>query len=503
MSSNNNNKQQQQQQASHINPFYIDPGERLELEWEGDDEWDDEYEAEGLINNNCVVAANSNQRQSSSAAAAAKKKAAASFGNNKRQLPHVKGVRLSRGQKRWMCIVGFFVLVIFFILSSTSKNSSNNHYDDYNIHNNNNGNDASGAETDYVPKDKSNDENGASTAMNDDDTSNSVDEDSSKASTSSASKKPPPSSPLPGGNSEQQASSLSNVHRVVLLGERQTGVDAFQTHWSTCFPTRNFTTTLTRKTTWFQDLSQPAPSLSLAPHERILFVLLVRNPYTWVEAMRGHPMHMSAHVNQTDTHRQALSWKDFVDRPWMPLTSDIETDTTEAANTLCQLGFAPNQVVPCHIPDSADRDDAHPPDIYELKPASTGGTTTDMDMKSLAFASILELRAAKLRHFVYDLPRAYQGFDLMATPLTPTSTVSSSLIDNNVLIIHYEDDLVQSMQKLEQVTGWSPVHHCRQAKRLPPSVVMENLDPDYIQFLSQTQWLDWELEAQLGYQKVL
>jgi hypothetical protein len=495
MSTNNNNKQQAAAAATttkHLNPFYIDPGELQQLEWEGDYEWDDEYEAEGLLRNTQDV---ENNHHSATTAASKKNDSASSYNkNNRHQLPppHVKGVgrALGRGghQKRWICIVGFFALAIFFILSSTNSNTNKNNDTDTDSNSDGGGEASNKVEQDEFNKSKKNKKNNP----DDDDTT--------------------PTATIPGAaaaannekNNENEPSALSYVHRVVLLGERQTGVDAFKNHWSSCFPTRNFTTFLTRKTYWFQDLSHPPADVN-SDEERILFVLFVRNPYTWVEAMRGHPLHMSAHVNQTT--QRALSWKDFVTQPWTPLTPTAETETAETGT--CQLDFAPNQVLPCHVPTD-NLDDAHPPDIYELKAAAatapgTTITTPNDANDNLAFASILELRAAKLKHFVYDLPRAYQGFNLMATPLQTSATILPSLIDNNVLIIHYEDDLVLSMQKLEQVTGWQPVEHCHQAKRFPPSITLENLDRDYIQFLSndETTWLEWELEAQIGYQKVV
>jgi hypothetical protein len=516
--STNKNKNDQQQAAAgaaHINPFYIDPGE-LEQEWQGDYEWEDEYEAEGLLLNNDnnehhqhhpSQSRSSSPRQSSSVNSKKKDSRA-----NNRQQHHVKGVRLSRGQKRWICIVGFFALLIFFILSSTDKSSNNktnndtsssNDVDNINHNNNDNGVETTAkpnGQTDSLSKDGESHDNN-SPATNDDD----------------AVVHEPEGGEGNNNNDDygNEPASSSYVHRVVLLGERQTGVDAFRKLWADCFPTRNFTTTLTRKTYWSQDLTQPPPDIiNNKDKERILFVLLVRNPYTWVEAMRTHPLYMSAHVNQT-THR-ALSWQDFVTRPWIPLTTTETDATVESTTTKCQLDFAPNQVMPCHLPDTSTADDAHPADVYELKPAiggsvvDSGGGSSDTDnMNDLAFANILALRAAKLQHFISNLPQAYQHFGLMATlplksstmPLkTPTTT---SLIDNNVLIIHYEDDLVLSMQKLEQVTGWQPVETCHQAKRFPPSITLENLDPEYIRYLSQDSdtGLYWELEALIGYQK--
>jgi hypothetical protein len=532
MTTNNNSNRSQQKQAAatvaHINPFYIDPGE-LEKDWqqgEDDYEWEDEYEAEGLMRNSISNDAengsqhehnrsrSSSPRGSSFAASKKKDSSRASASKNSRQqqlqLPHVKGVRLGRGQKRWICIIGFFALVIFFILSSTDSNSDTNNNDTNtaDIHNHNNNGDGETAEAKSSIDENQHDNNNIN---NNDADMNTIDD--------AVDDEPPPGGSYNNNNNNNNEPSVSYVHRVVMLGERQTGVDAFRKHWADCFPNRNFTTYLTRKTFWFQDLTHPPEAIvaaSKSPYnERILFVLLVRNPYTWVESMRGHPLYMSAHVNQT-THK-ALSWQDFVTRPWMPLTSNNIESSTDNNNiaatttTPCQLDFAPNQVLPCHVSEDNNVDDAHPADVYELKPAVAGGVDgDDVGGGDLVFANILALRAAKLQHFISDLPRAYQNFDLMATlPLKsskrpPMQETSTSLIDNNVLIVHYEDDLVLSMQKLEQVTGWKPLEACRQAKRFPPSITLENLDPEYIQFLSQDSddtGLYWELETLIGYQK--
>lgn len=142
----------------------------------------------------------------------------------------------------------------------------------------------------------------------------------------------PPNEDTSSSNDEAKQPSLPYPDRVVFLGERHSGVDFYQSKFQECFPNQvPLDNVLTRETTWFQD--EPAPSKN---GEKWLFILVVRDPYTWVEAMRTHPpfRHMPDHqpVPIADSQRQPLDWKTFLEKPWTT-TSSTNTDSTTPSSS--------------------------------------------------------------------------------------------------------------------------------------------------------------------------
>ena len=122
-----------------------------------------------------------------------------------------------------------------------------------------------------------------------------------------------------------------------------------------------------------------------------------------------------------------------------------------------------------------DDDDLYSP-VYELNP-STGQ----------AFGSILELRAAKLRHYYRTLGEWWK--DYLVAP---------------VVLLHYEHTVWASLERVFSITGWthntsSP--ECHNLNVRPPALehTLQEVDPAYLQYL--VDHVQWSVEAQVGYQQ--
>ena len=133
-------------------------------------------------------------------------------------------------------------------------------------------------------------------------------------------------------------------HRVILVGERHSGVEFYKETLQACFPNLVFSTSLTRDTWWFQDKPNATTTTTTTTtaentneKERLQFILVVRDPYTWIEAMRRHPLYMPSHQKHNnglimgdDDHHDDISlpWKTFVEKPWTWTWSNTSSGTT-------------------------------------------------------------------------------------------------------------------------------------------------------------------------------
>jgi hypothetical protein len=229
-----------------------------------------------------------------------------------------------------------------------------------------------------------------------------------------------------------------------------------------CYPNRTLRTSLSRDTYWFQD----RPDDATLPRQ---FVLVVRNVYDWTEAMRRAPLYAPDHL-QNRTTGESLAWSSFAQQPWTT-TTDHETTTTNVTTTTttCQLGFTPEQVVPCAV-DEVDSAWPEARPLYEL------------DANGQVFTSILALRAAKLRHMRTAVP-AWWGTAMYATHVTVMRWEEG--MDGNLLA------------QLDAATGWT--HTCSDgAWRLSEDVTARrNYTADELAHLQEH--VDWVVEAMVGY----
>ena len=118
-----------------------------------------------------------------------------------------------------------------------------------------------------------------------------------------------------------EPTSYKPVKQIIVLGERHSGTKWITDHLAECFDI-NVTNTYKRNTHWFQE-----EDLTRVPENSAVVVVMFRDPYHWVEAMRVEPHHAHDHL-QWHRHRphtdrkqkwkelaRPLEWKEFVTRP--------------------------------------------------------------------------------------------------------------------------------------------------------------------------------------------
>jgi len=178
------------------------------------------------------------------------------------------------------------------------------------------------------------------------------------------------------------------------------------------------------------------------------------------------PHHAPNHLN--------LSWQEFVTRPWTMnrVFHDLNVTMEQKQNKhFCQEHFLYDDVVSCHprpYPTgffSKTRFSQHQP-FYEMRNDASGQP----------FASVLELRVAKIYNFL-----STQHYDIV----------------QDLWIVPYEqvlrDGTRSLLQQIEQRTGIQA-----QCIASPPQTrKRRELDPDMVQYL--TTHIDWKAEQLIGY----
>mmetsp|Transcript_35621 Transcript_35621/g.76886 ORF Transcript_35621/g.76886 Transcript_35621/m.76886 type:complete len:168 (+) Transcript_35621:450-953(+) len=86
--------------------------------------------------------------------------------------------------------------------------------------------------------------------------------------------------------------------QIILLGERHSGTNWITDHLADCFEQDiDVTNQYARFKHWFQD-----GELSAMPDDSAVVVVMFRDPYDWVEAMRVEPHHTHDHVHYRDDY---------------------------------------------------------------------------------------------------------------------------------------------------------------------------------------------------------
>jgi len=277
--------------------------------------------------------------------------------------------------------------------------------------------------------------------------------------------------------------------KIIVVGERHSGTTFFTKYLSDCFPSVAVTDTFVNNKHWFQPDpdyltkvvapgadSDSDSDASMTPsfwrniaqasssngngatghpsndhHQQnrpsnhyfqdSLVVVLFRNPYDWVEAMRRKPWHWPNHlslspltaqnasinvrahdskseisegggsgftVHKSYVNHDILDWKEFIERP-LYLKNEYHRDHKKARQKqqqprLCQRGYPPNTISPCrrnrnYVPSQLESIpsvflrhlpfDTNDP-MYEKQPTNNGQP----------FEHLLQLRATKIKNFL-------------------------------------------------------------------------------------------------------
>ncbi len=302
------------------------------------------------------------------------------------------------------------------------------------------------------------------------------------------------------------------VKKIVLLGERHSGTSYTTRMLKKCFPKLSVDDFLGRYKHWFQPtpeymlnatntflqnpdtadealtskLQKQWPELMAGNNPRAAFkdtllIVMFRNPYDWMEAMREGPHHWPNHF---DTFRvkkgvyeiKSYDWKKFV-------SSDMKLSGDESASApLCRIAFPTGSISPClmstdQYPSVVKEDYAD--DMSKAPhtlPFNSHNPFYEMDENGKPFSHPLELRAAKIKHFL-DLPNHWDlgGF---------------------IKLQHEELNMKGSaflLEKVSKIVGMKP--ECQVDP--PKKQKQKRLDSDWSNWI--TKHADWEIEKQAGY----
>jgi hypothetical protein len=285
--------------------------------------------------------------------------------------------------------------------------------------------------------------------------------------------------------------------RLVVLGERHSGVPWVTKYLKDCYPNAHVGSTLQRVGYFFQDEPSVGTASPLYNHPSTILVHVVTNPYDWVQRMRLFPEYTPNHVvwekeedDPSSSSLTLLPWKQFLEKPWTmdPRPARDEPFHDKTGN-ICQMNFPWNRVVSC-VEAPSDPNGKHSAlelnPIYELNPED--GTP---------FSSILELRAAKFKNI-----HALKEWDFVEDLVTLNYDQLVELPKEEEKEVDY---LLKLLGQIEVTTGWK--HECptfkkKDGKRLTPPPLAEarnaDMTHDYFHYLDTK--IDWKVEslAQFG-----
>jgi len=265
-------------------------------------------------------------------------------------------------------------------------------------------------------------------------------------------------------SSDYMYENQATVKAIAILGERNSGTRWLWTHLNECF---NHSIPVKRELVRYKHWFQSTHNISKIG-DNTLVITLFRNVYEWIEAMRKTPHHASNHLH--------LDWKTFVARPWTMERVGGDLLLANRTGRICQEGFHYHEVISClkrPLPaeywEAKNHSYSERQPFYELRLDGTGEP----------YASILDLRSAKIRNFL--------------------STAEYDKV-SALWILRYEDLIKKGtstlIKKLEAATG--------HAARCQPFEAQgdrhrRQLDMDMINWLMKH--VDWEAESLIGYYK--
>lgn len=277
------------------------------------------------------------------------------------------------------------------------------------------------------------------------------------------------------------------VKQIILLGERHSGTNWITDHLTECFSDSiKVTNTYRRYKHWFQE-EDPTK----VPESSAVVVVMFRDPYDWVEAMRVEPHHAHDHVHWptsginygkgwTQQGAQPLQWKEFVTKPWIGRRGKMDEKISETQegidNAKCLDDYSFVDAAPCSPEDSGPVVEGLGPYKYEFQ----------HDGSERGFSSIVNLRRDKITNHlsVADFLGTRAFFPFRFEDLNANGTA-------------------KLLQSVEQATGLKAKCDATlgNARRLRSKPITKHaqLPEDYIKWMNE--FVDWEAESQIGYFK--
>lgn len=263
---------------------------------------------------------------------------------------------------------------------------------------------------------------------------------------------------IPTDGSLSHHDSLANERpRIVVLGERHSGLQWLERSLRICFPNATVSSTLSRVGYFFQD----------DPMDRDIHVVAVAlNPYDWVELMRTHPQYMPNHANIDD-------WKEFLRKEWTMQRPERDHEMESKQGKVCQMDFGFDEVVSCV--ESLEDDPTTNP-IYELKRDGSGE----------AFESILELRAAKFQNHVEQMSQWVRSVEVVQY-----ETLMGKATDHSGKPVPGIFDVIEKLAS-DMDLEWS----CS-IKYAEPVRISSTHTAEFVTYINRH--VNWDAEALFGY----
>jgi hypothetical protein len=320
-------------------------------------------------------------------------------------------------------------------------------------------------------------------------------------------------------NTEANTKNKPPFERIVLLGERHSGTSYTTRVLKRCFPSLFVDDFLIRFKHWFQPdvdfvanitkqyLTQKGvrtdvdmikivnrwPKIaalddpkSMAFNETLVIVIF-RNAYDWLEAMKEGPHHWSNHFKSI-RHNKAdgalwyspnmLPWKEFV-------AANMTLGATGAGvSQLCQNAYAAGTVSPC-----VKSKETYPPGVKKDYGSNLTAAPDklpwighlpiyELDSNGKPFRHPLELRTAKIKNFL-DIPNKWD-------------------LGSYMILQHEEinnEGTGSLLERVSKIVGMKPSCEADPPKRQPS----KKLDDEWTKWISEHA--DWETEAKVGYQR--
>jgi len=322
----------------------------------------------------------------------------------------------------------------------------------------------------------------------------------------------------------QASSNVKSFDRIVLLGERHSGTTYTTRMLERCFPDIEVSDFFVRFKHWFQptpdyvanttkqylkndmtddegedmfEIHNQWPNIAALEDPKTAFkntllIVMFRNPYDWLEAMRVGPHHWTNHFSLYRFPRAPVpettgnpwygsnftTWAEFVAAK-MTLDMDDGSEGTQ----LCQNGYLKGQVTPCLkskkiYPPEVKRD--YPNDVNEAPdslPFNAHFPIYELDPDGKPYADPLAFRAAKIQNFL-DIPNHWDLGSFMTLQHEEVNEKGSGFL----------------LEQVSRILGQEPICQADPPKNQPHKI----LNPAWADYITKN--MDWETEGKVGYE---
>jgi hypothetical protein len=289
-----------------------------------------------------------------------------------------------------------------------------------------------------------------------------------------------------GGAAPISNNTTSNVISFVhILGERHSGTKFITQQVQDCFPKEvNGSFKIHRDFLRSKHFFQPI--FWTEDYRQRMVIVVVRDPYEWVAAMRERPYHAPDHAQQLMANGTVvpLPWSQFVTRRWTTQHSVIDealwrqADRDSLRQYVCRARFRLNQVMPCQL----DYVTAQSPP-WNIPPRLWRGfdPVYEHGRDGKPYQTILDLRRDKVVNWILQIPLVLRV--------------------GAFLVVRYEDVLEKGtgflMDQIAAMTGRPKSDTCQPAPAQPERRDRRDIPDDFRKWIRDN--LNPETERLIGY----